>query len=108
MIRSHLQAELTLDEILLTIRDRLLELSRVDLKNGTENAIEEQFNGSDTDIMLDPTVDIRRHLSPVLSVKSLSSVTDRSTLSINGSDQRRAKSYTRLPDHTRKRRTPTS
>ncbi|PJF16621.1 hypothetical protein PSACC_03618 [Paramicrosporidium saccamoebae] len=101
--------KLTLDEILLTIRDRLLELSRVDPTNGTKEAIEEHFNDSDADIMLDPTVDIRRHLSPVLSVRSLSNVGNRSTpTNADGIDQRRTKSFTRLPDHARKRRTPTS
>lgn len=88
LIKSQLQAELTLDEILLGIRDRLLAMS----ENGaTAPSATSQTNGQrnspvlrstadlrasilttsstddpNSDVMLDPQVDIRRHLSPSL------------------------------------------
>ena len=87
MIKSQLQAELTLDEILLGIRDRLLAIS----ENGSTVSAASQTNGHrnsplmhstaelrasiltanstddpNSDVMLDPQVDIRRHLSPSL------------------------------------------
>lgn len=89
LIKSQLQAELTLDEILLGIRDRLLAMS----ENGAApaSATIPQAHGRhasplmhstaelrasilapsstddpNSDVMLDPQVDIRRHLSPSL------------------------------------------
>lgn len=87
MIKSHLGAELTLDEILLGIRDRLVQSPA---ENGETPGTQEKSmsserllcstldakvdNISHTDIMLDPTVNIRRHLSPDLAFQSLGSL----------------------------------
>lgn len=87
LIKSQLQAELTLDEILLSIRDRLLAMSEAGTVSAS--ATPSRSNGHQTppllhstaelrasilttnstddpnsDVMLDPQVDIRRHLSP--------------------------------------------
>lgn len=81
MIQSHLGAELTLDQILLNIRDRLLDSqpdgSQASSMDGEAMALEAGLDSkmrtlSHTDVMLDPTVNIRRHLSPDLPFRSLS------------------------------------
>jgi hypothetical protein len=97
IIRSHLLAELTLDEILLSIRDRLLDISTTDgSPPGTPTDGVGHLETSGTDVMFDPTVDIRRHLSPILSVRSLSTLTP--PVAIVSGAERRVKSFTRLPD----------
>ena len=101
-------AELTLDEILLCIRDRLLDISVADGSSpgSTVDGVG-HLEASGTDVMFDPTVDIRRHLSPVLSARSLSVVVPPTMAAINGTE-RRVKSYTRLPDPERSARHPTN
>lgn len=102
IIRSHLLAELTLDEILLSIRDRLLYISRGDISlslTNTESELGELEQS--TDVMLDPTVNIRRHVSPVLSVRSLGTLSQSGASLANGTHptngtSRRVKSYGKL------------
>ena len=99
LIRSHLLAELTLDEILLSIRDRLLNMTQAELteRSGDGSSVNEaalSLDGGSADVMLDPTVDIRRHLSPIASIRSLSTMLPTSPIS---NAERRARSFTRLP-----------
>ena len=88
-----MQAELTLDEILLNIRDRMMA-SAVELSAGVAQ--------ESSDVMLDPQVDIRRHLSP--SLLSASSMlpsysglpNGTSTTSSASAPPKRSKSYPKL------------
>lgn len=71
LIKSQLQAELTLDEILLTIRDRLLSVETLHNETDSEplgaaSAGPKDGMASSADVMLDPKVDIRKHVSPSL------------------------------------------
>lgn len=134
LIRSHLQAELTLDEILLHIRDRIVErdpsflalpssssassppnMMSTSAEQEARNRLRrsESIPGSEADIMFDPTVDIRRHLSPTLrSLSTLSASPPSSSPPLsNGPSQlaKRAKSHPKLPANSlRDHRHPTS